>query len=876
MENERYSIVAIDDEQEYLTTLRAQILKLFPHVKFFSATSGQAGIELAQKKKPTVILLDILMPGMDGHETCQRIKKFEGLKNIPIVFLTNMKSDVQQRSLALDAGGEGFLSKPVDALELTAQLRAMFKISQINAALQKENAGLLAKANEQKSKLQLELVEHNAGEEKLKSALEKVTTSQTALLNILEDLKTENEARLRSEQTLRESQRQLSSLMGNLPGIAYRCANDADWTMEFISQGCLALTGYAPEMLVGNAQLAFNEIIHPDDRKMIWDEIQQSIIKQTFYQFNYRINTASGDTKWVWEQGQAVLDQKGEVVALEGLITDISDRKAAEVQVLNQLATITALYEAATSLAADMDLETLAQQVAHHCVESFGVKLARLGMGDEQSGLNHLASYHQGGTPDEQLELWRKPGYGETPSQRARKLAEAVIVENMQDKAVPENWRQAALQGGYVTSASVPFISRGHAVGSMSLFSDQPGFFDPEKMDFFIAYARIAAVALDNANLLQEAQNRLQRVQALRNIDTAINANFDLQMTLNLVVEETTQQLGVDAADILLFDNGTFTLEYYVGRGFRKTKFPNYTLKPGEGLPGRTVLEQRTVFLTDFSDIKHPGEQVLLRIEDFKNYCSAPLMVKGKLVGVLEVFHRAEINYNDEWSNFMEVLAAQAATAVDNAHLFSDLQRSNMDLRLAYDATIEGWSRAMDLRDKETEGHTQRVTQITVRMARAMGLRDDEVAQARRGSLLHDIGKMGVPDHILLKPGALTPEERLIIEKHPLYAKDMLDPIEYLHDAMDIPYGHHERWDGSGYPRGLKGEQIPLVARIFAVIDVWDALVSDRPYRAAWPPKKVVAYIQENAGKLFDPRVVDVFLKMVDELKDISEMIATE
>ncbi len=1013
MPSETFTIVAIDDNADNLTSLGALVREAFPKARYVTARQGAQGIQLARQEKPSVILLDILMPGMDGYMVCQSIRQDTELKHIPVIFLTALRSDAENRARALDAGGDGFLTKPVDPLELTAQVRTMLKVYASTSAQQKDKAALSDMVKEHTRELQRELAVRQAAEEKLKSALEKVTTSQTALLNILEDLKAENEARVHSEQAmrdselkfrsiveksvdaivltdqngmvtewntaakiltgidrqqalghpiwnlqfnlaapdekqetsleqvktqilefiklgenahnneiyrfailqsdgsqryvesvmfnfsieagkflgvinrdvterhtadlrLRENQRQLSTLMGNLPGIAYRCKNDADWTMEFISQGCLALTGYPPEMLVGNAQLTFNEIIHPDDRNMIRDAIQESIRRKTLYQLNYRITSASGETKWVWEQGQAVYDEKGAVLALEGLITDITDRKKAEVQILRQLETITALYEAATSLASDMDMVTLAQQVTRRCVESFGVKLARLGMDDEQGGLKHLAYYRVGGSTDEQFEQWRKPGFGETPSQRARRSAEAVIIENLQDEAVPENWRNAALQGGYVTSASIPFISRGHPVGSMSLYSDQPGFFNSQKMEFFMAYARMAAMALDNARLLDEANIRLQRVQALRAIDTAINANFDLQMTLNLVIEEATKQLEVDAADIMLLDTGTFTLDYYAGRGFRKTKFPNYALKPGEGLPGRTVLEQRTVFLTDFSDIKHPGEQEVLQKEGFKGYCSAALMVKGKLVGVLEVFHRAEINFSDEWINFMEVLAAQAATAVDNARLFSDLQRSNMDLRMAYDATIEGWSRAMDLRDKETEGHTQRVTQITVRMARAMGLRDDEIAQARRGALLHDIGKMGVPDHILLKPGVLTLEERLIIEKHPQFAKDMLEPIEYLHDAMDIPYAHHERWDGSGYPRGLKGDQIPLVARIFAVIDVWDALVSDRPYRAAWPPKKVVAYIQENAGKLFDPQVVEVFLKMVEELKDISTIPTVE
>jgi HD-GYP domain-containing protein (c-di-GMP phosphodiesterase class II) len=217
-----------------------------------------------------------------------------------------------------------------------------------------------------------------------------------------------------------------------------------------------------------------------------------------------------------------------------------------------------------------------------------------------------------------------------------------------------------------------------------------------------------------------------------------------------------------------------------------------------------------------------------------------------------------------EWFNFAEALAGQTAIAIDNAMLFEDLQRSNMDLAIAYDNTLEGWSRALDLRDKETEGHTQRVTDMTLRLARAMSVGEADLLHIQRGALLHDMGKMGIPDSILLKPGPLTEEEWEIMRKHPTYAYELLSPIEFLRPALDIPYCHHEKWDGTGYPRGLKGEQIPLAARIFAVVDVYDALSSDRPYRPACPEEKVREYIRRESGTHFDPRVVDAFLRMDD------------
>lgn len=195
----------------------------------------------------------------------------------------------------------------------------------------------------------------------------------------------------------------------------------------------------------------------------------------------------------------------------------------------------------------------------------------------------------------------------------------------------------------------------------------------------------------------------------------------------------------------------------------------------------------------------------------------------------------------------------------------TDRKQAEIELFNAYDSTIEGWSRALDLRDKETEGHTQRVTKMTMKLTHAAGMTEAELVHVRRGALLHDIGKMGVPDNILLKPDKLTDEEWVAMRKHPIFAFELLSPIVYLRPALDIPYCHHEKWDGSGYPRGLKGEQIPLVARLFAVIDVWDALRSDRPYRQGWSKEKVIEHIKSLSGTHFEPKAVELFLKMMNE-----------
>jgi putative nucleotidyltransferase with HDIG domain len=324
-------------------------------------------------------------------------------------------------------------------------------------------------------------------------------------------------------------------------------------------------------------------------------------------------------------------------------------------------------------------------------------------------------------------------------------------------------------------------------------------------------------------------------------------------------------QLNVDAADFLIFNPVTHTLDFAAGQGFLTDALKHTHLNLGEGYAGMAALERHSIYAQDLADQNLEFyRSTLFQQEKFISYYAVPLLAKGSVKGVLEVFLRTQKNPDREWLEFLESLAGQAAIAVESAALFDGLQRRNIDLSLAYETTLEGWSRALDLRDKETEGHTQRVTQLTIRLATEMKMSDEDLVQTRRGALLHDIGKMGVPDGILHKPGPLTDEEWEVMRKHPTYAFELLSPIEFLRPAIDIPYCHHEKWDGSGYPRGLREEQIPLPARIFAVIDVWDALISDRPYRKAWDKTQALDYIRQQVGLHFDPQVVEVFLRIME------------
>jgi putative nucleotidyltransferase with HDIG domain/PAS domain S-box-containing protein len=364
----------------------------------------------------------------------------------------------------------------------------------------------------------------------------------------------------------------------------------------------------------------------------------------------------------------------------------------------------------------------------------------------------------------------------------------------------------------------------------------------------------------------EETTHQLQNIQALYTIDQAITGSFDLDLTLNVLLEQIKTRLNVDAAAVLLLNPHAQLLEFAAGIGFRGKEIEHSRPHLGEGLGGRVALERKTVSAIN---LLKKGTQFisapLLVDEDFATYSGTPLIAKGQVNGVLEVYHRSPFEPDENWLEFFKVLAGQTAIAVDSANLFTELRLSNTKLFVAYDSTIEGWSHALDLRDKETEGHTQRVTEMTMKLARAAGITEEELVHVRRGALLHDIGKMGVPDHILLKPGKLTDEEWVVMRKHTTFAFELLSPIAYLRPALDIPYCHHEKWDGSGYPRGLKGEQIPLVARLFSIVDVWDALLSDRPYRQGWPKEKVIEHIKSLSGTHFDPKAVELFLKVLNE-----------
>ena len=659
-----------------------------------------------------------------------------------------------------------------------------------------------------------------------------------------------------AQDSLRESEEKYRAIF-NAANDAVLITDETGRILE-VNSKTEELAGKSVKELVGH----FHSILHPPDEAVRYGRILASAIEEK--------KPVSGDIFVMKTDGSMVPIEFSASRAEFGgkpiiviIIRDISHRRKAEERIQQQLDMLSALYSGAQKLSESLDLASLANSVVSSSVASFHANFAWISIAEPGGKLRLLALYPDIPEFKRLVTLrWDDSPAGRAQTGRAIKTGLPVITEDLKKEESFAPWLESALSEGLRTGASFPLMSREKTLGALTLYSGQPGFFTRERVRFFQAYAHQAAAALENARLYEETGHRLERLNALCSIDTAITQSMDLRVIFDIILDRVITQLKVDAADILLMDANTLTFHYAAGRGFRTRGMEETSQRLGEGGAGHAALERRTIGIENIAETRDDRSEAFAR-EGFVSYFASPLITKGQILGVLELFHRTPLKTDREWMDFLGVMASQAAIAIENATLFSDLQRSNTELALAYDTTLEGWSRALDLRDRETEGHTSRVTGLTLRLARSMGMGNASLIHIRRGSLLHDIGKMGIPDSILLKPGPLTSEERDIMHRHPIYALDLLQPIAYLRPALSVPYLHHERWDGTGYPKGLKGAQIPLAARIFSVVDVWDALRSERPYRPPWPKERVLEHMKDRAGTHFDPRVVDKFIELV-------------
>ncbi len=562
----------------------------------------------------------------------------------------------------------------------------------------------------------------------------------------------------------------------------------------------------------------------------------------------------------------------GEKVSLS-IIRDISQRKAAEQALERRMVELEALNELARAGAEATSLDELIRRVVgivrqRLYPDEFGVALL-----DESRGtLTFHSTAYTHLTPEQRTFSW---DIGITGS-----VARSGKPMRVGDVRLSPVYYDASPQ---VRSAlCVPLLIDHHVAGVLSAESKVQDFFTAADEQLLVAIAGGMAAAMEKIRMRETEHKRLEeleslaeisreqmeRLTALRSIDRSILSAPDLEQTLAILLQQFTKLLKVDAVQILLYDHRHQMLLVTAEKGMPEQPLYRKKVAFENTHAGQVSLKRQMEFIPDLAQVDDAMTQRLNKIgAGFTSYLAMPLVAKDEVKGVVEIFQKTRLGPAPDWMNFLRALVDQAAIAIDNALLFKEQQQTTERLREAYEDTIDGWSRVLDMRDKETEGHSRRVTELTMKLARRLGASPEQLAHIRRGAQLHDIGKMGIPDNILLKPGPLNTEEWAIMRKHPLYALDFLYPIEFLTPALEIPYCHHEKWDGTGYPQGLRGEQIPLAARIFAVVDVWDALTSERPYRQAWPREQAIAYIREQTRKSFDPRIVEQFLEILAEDK---------
>ncbi|MBI4673103.1 MAG: PAS domain S-box protein [Chloroflexi bacterium] len=672
--------------------------------------------------------------------------------------------------------------------------------------------------------------------------------------------------------------------------VVFKWRNAEGWPVEYVSPNVEKQFGYAPKELTGES-FKYAAIVHPDDLARVAEEV--NIYTQAdvaCFEQEYRIARADGEYRWMYDFTVPVRNSIGAVTHYHGYVLDITERKRVEderahllVRVQRDADQLAVLYETARATTDVLDLTQLLERALQCILTRLPADAASVYLREQESDRLVLAA--QRGFSPENVAHFAVHHIGDsTITGKAAAQGEAVLIQDIATFPYAPKARQILERDGIVSHTAVPLRREARVMGVLNVAWRGPHRLDAEVLSLLEGLADILTSGVLNARLLQETRRRAEELETLVRVSSALREAQTREQMLPILIQKAAQVIGSTVGAIFLVEFadgepwdalGASRPGILVAQGWYKAgdtpvinnAAGNLHHRLGDGITGHVAATGQIYITQDLQ--QDPLARILPGEIEFVNMVhsqiSLPLRAQEQIIGVMHVGLPGEHTFTEDEIHLLTAIADMGANALHRATLYEQTERDAIELARAYDATLEGWSRALELRDKETQGHTQRVTEMTLKLARVIGLSETELAQLRRGVLLHDIGKMGVPDNILLKPGPFSGAEREIMRKHPEYAYDMLLPIAYLRPALDIPYCHHERWDGAGYPRGLKGEQIPLGARLFAVVDVWDALRSDRPYRPAWREDSVREYIRAQSGKHFDPKVVDEFLELLDQ-----------
>lgn len=515
-----------------------------------------------------------------------------------------------------------------------------------------------------------------------------------------------------------------------------------------------------------------------------------------------------------------------------------------------------ALAEVGRDISASLKLDFVLERIATHAEELLRSDTSAVYMSEPaKQMLRAVAAI--GPEADEIKHDPLKIGEGILGNIAARKMGEIVNDSAADSRAITirgtENIPHEHLMGA-------PILSKDWLTGLIAVWRTGAGKeYTSADLDFLTRLAEQAAIAIQNARMFEGTRRRLAELEILQTIASALRIAQTPDEAFPIILDQLIKLLDVGSAMIELLDPSGEEIVSVLAHGVW-APITGKRIPANAGVSGQVISSGQPYITTDVivdeSDVR-PGMVAGL----FSMAC-VPIIALHRPIGTLWIGRQSQASISQEEVKLLTALGEMVGNTIQRMKLHQQTVRQAKEITLAYELTLEGWAKALELRDKETEGHSRRVSELTLQLARDFGVSAADLVHIHRGVLLHDIGKMGVPDQILKKTGPLNDEEWGEMRKHPQYAFDLIFPIAYLRPALDIPYCHHEKWDGSGYPRGLKEDQIPLAARIFAIVDVYDALSNDRPYRLAWPRPKVLDYLSEQSGKHFDPKVVDAFLQL--------------
>ncbi|MGA9398902.1 MAG: GAF domain-containing protein, partial [Anaerolineaceae bacterium] len=652
--------------------------------------------------------------------------------------------------------------------------------------------------------------------------------------------------RIRNEETIRVNERRYRGIIEDQTDLICRYVQDGSIT--FVNQAFCDFFEKDRDALLRSSLF---ELL-PDNRIKRWSRtVSRQNPKHLFKSFESATTRRDGTPRWVQWKSRAIFSEDGGLIEIQSVGRDITEQqlRQREMDLISKITNATRFARSTSEL-----LDAIVDQI-NNAISMDGLAFSL------------YESHHEGMKLEHGRGRWKKFKNYTIPLNQAGIEAIFKTRQNyINNKIAPDPERgDYEILEGLVAVVGIPLITEDKPIGILWLGKKAP--ITDEEIRLISAVVDITANGIHRVMLFEKTQERLRRLTTLKTIDLAITSTVDLKVILDILIDQIVQQLSVDAAVIWLYDPNTQLLEYRAGRGFQAEHILNYRLRMGESHAGKVALERKREIIEDLDKIKDSMMEYLKRCGvQFSSYIAIPLIAKGQVKGVLEIFTKNKLHADAEWLEFLDSLGGEAAIALDNATMFDRLQRSNIELGLAYDATIEGWARALEMRDQETIGHTRRVAELTIGLVMTLKNEDLDIEQIRRGVMLHDIGKMGIPDRILLKKGRLSPDEWKLMRMHPTYAYDMLHSVPNLRKLVDIPYCHHEIWDGSGYPRGLKEIEIPLATRIFTGVDVWDALRSDRPYRRAWSKHRALDFMSAECGKHFEPQLVNLFIENLPAL----------